>query len=143
MRVSWIDRDNYVRLKSDEELAKMISQSEEDAEFGGEIFLAIQPAIDLAPNVGSAIDHAEVEDPGPVVQNAITFGEKVVQVDLGAVRRDFAETIAKAAGGAVMSFAKAGGEDEDSFQSSLGQKVAAQVGQSLMDISLRQSKLSP
>ena len=74
-----------------------------------------------------AIDHAKVEDPGPIVSEAVSFGEEVVQLDVGTVGREFAEAIAEAAGSAVMSLAKPGGEDENFFQSSLGQEVAAQV----------------
>jgi peptidoglycan/xylan/chitin deacetylase (PgdA/CDA1 family) len=43
------------------------------------------------------------------------------------LRRDLADAIAKATGGAVMSFAEAGGQDQDLFQEWLGQQAGAEV----------------
>ena len=60
---------------------------------------------------------------------------------MGRLGRDSANAIAKAAGGAVMSFAKPGGQDQDLFQKSLGRNVRRKLLESLMDICLRQSKL--
>ena len=76
---------------------------------------------------GRAVDHPHVEDARPIVRRAVGFGEKIVEFDVHALGRDFAEAVANAAGGAVMSFAVAGGEDQNFFQDSLGLPAVARL----------------
>ena len=110
-----------------EHSAQIIFQGKENAEIAGEFFLAIEPPVNNAPDARQAIDHPHVEDARPIVPEAVGFGEKIVELDVRAVGRNFAQAIADAAGGAVMSLAESGGQDENFFQDSLGQRARAKV----------------
>jgi hypothetical protein len=95
-------------------------QGKENAKIAGELFLPIEPPVDLAPDPRSAIDHPQVKDPRPVVSEAVGLSEEIVEFDVRALGRDLANAIAEATGGAVVSFAKPRGQDQDLFQKSLG-----------------------
>ena len=147
-----IYRHDHVRLEPVQHSAQVLFQSKKDAKIAGEFFLAIEPAIDDAPDLRGAIDHSHVGDPGPVVRHSVGFGKEIVQLDLDGVRRDLAKTVANPAGGTVVSLAVAGGQDQDIFHNSLGAPSSRMAGQgvaspgswreSLMDICVRQSKVA-
>ena len=116
MGIGWINRDHDIGLKLGQKSGETILQGDENAIIRGKFFLSIEPVIDCAPDSGSAADHSHVEDSGPVISQSIGFREKIMQLDVGSLGRDPANAIAEAAGGAVMSFAKPGGQDQDLFQ---------------------------
>src|SRR6202030_2729575 len=118
--IGGVNRDDHIRLQALQQSAQINFQREKNAEVADKIGLAIEPAVDHAPDARSAVDHPHVEDARPIVYHPVGLGEKIVQLDVDAVGRDLAEAVADPARGAVMSFAVAGGEDEDVFQDSLG-----------------------
>jgi hypothetical protein len=122
-----IDRDNHVRLEPRQRSAQIFLQREEDAKIPGKFFLPIEPSVNHAPDPRSAIDHPQVEDPRPIVSEAVGLGKEIVKLHMRALGRDFANAIADAAGGAIMSFAETGGQDQDLFQNSLGWQARAEV----------------
>ena len=69
------------------------------------------------------MNHSDVEDPRPIVPEAVGFSKKIMQLHVRAFGRDLAQAITKAAGGAVMSLAEPGGQDQDLFQNSLGRQA--------------------
>ena len=112
----------------------MVFQREKDAKIPHEFFLAIEPPVDHAPDPGRAVNHPHVEDPRPIIAKTVGLGKKIVQLDGRVRRRDLANAVAEAAGGAVVSLAEPGGQDQDLFQNSLGQGSGGGCPESLMDI---------
>src|SRR3979411_2201267 len=95
------------------------------------------------------IDNPEIGSADEFEPNRIRLGQQIPHFDLHRSVRDFHQTSAHTAGRRVVSFAETGGEDEDAFHSSLGKQdwprqtqAYSRKHRSLMDISLRQSKLS-
>ena len=125
--IGWVNGNDDVRLKLFEQAAETFFEGEEKAKIVGEVFLVIEEAIDGAPETWGAMDHSHVDEAGPVVGEAVGIGEKIVEFDLGGGVGDLAEAIAEAAGGAVMSFAKSGGQDQDFFQSWLGRGCSPEI----------------
>ena len=79
-----IDRDNYVGLEPRQKSTKMIFQGEEDAKIPGEFFLPIEPPINYPPDSRRAINHPHVEDPRPIVSEAVGLSEEIVQLHVDA-----------------------------------------------------------
>jgi len=120
VRIGRVNGHDDVRLEPREQSAQITFQRKKNPEISDEIRLAIQPAIDDAPDARGPIDHPHVESANPIIHDAVGVGEEVVELDVNVVRRDFAQAVADATGGAIMSFAVAGREDQNIFQDSLG-----------------------
>ena len=96
--------------------ARRFLEREEKFEIAFEIFLSIKPAVKNRPCSRRAVDHAEVGFAGPVVERAVSFGEKIVRLDVGFGEGDVRQSFANAAGRGVMTFSEPGGENENFFQ---------------------------
>src|SRR5207247_11331162 len=111
--------NHHVRLKSVEQRAEMIVQSVESREFRIEICLAIEPSVNNSPGARREIDQSEVAFSHQLVDDAIGFGEQIVQFHFDPLRREAGQTVANAARGAIVTLSKAGGKDQVSFFHSL------------------------
>jgi membrane protein len=116
-----------------------------------EIILFLKPLIKEAPNAWQMIDDCQVGPADELEQNRVGLGHKIVYFDLRLGGCDPGQSIADTACGRVMTFSKAGGENEDFLHGSLGEPPRTRNGRnftrvsirSLMDICPRQSKLWP
>ena len=126
--VGGINGDDDVGLEAAEEAAEMFLEREEDAEVAGEFLPAIEPAINAAPGLRPLVDQAEIDLARPSVGRAVGFGEEIVHLDAHLASGDLEQALANAAGGAVVTFAEGGGQDQNFFQNSLGSAFAKRYG---------------
>jgi hypothetical protein len=141
IRVCGKDGNDDVGLKTDEQRDELLLDRWESLETFVEIFLPIEPAVNVAPGVRPSIDQSEISLADEFVELGVSLGKEIMQFDfcIGCYSRD---TIANAAGGAVVTFPKAGADDQKSFHNSFGESVWSKADGTLMDICMRQSKLS-
>src|SRR5205823_6701373 len=79
----------------------------------------IDPGINRRPNTRRAIDPDEISSPRDLVYAAKRFRKEITTFDSG-VGRDLSESVANSTRGAVMSFAKTGSKNENSFHDGNG-----------------------
>src|ERR1700730_3064617 len=97
----------------------MVLEPREAREFGIEIFLAFEPAINGTPCAGCEINERQIAFSHQLVNRPVSFGKQIAQFHLRPLRGDARQTVANSARSAVMTFSEARREDQYSFFHSL------------------------
>src|SRR6266508_452200 len=93
----------------------MILELREAREFGIEILLAFEPAINGTPCARREINNRQIAFSDELVHRPVGFGKQIAQLDLRPFRGDASKTITDSARGAVVTFPETRSEDQYSF----------------------------
>src|ERR1700736_882838 len=118
--IGWKRRNNDIRLEAVEQAAEIFLEAAESLESFIEIFFAIEPVVNVAPRFRPAVDQGQVRAPDNFVERAKRFREQIAEFDFD-LWSDPRQPGANTARSAVVTLAKSGGEDQNSFHDSLGQ----------------------
>ena len=105
-------------MKTVEQTAKIFLEAAESLESLVEIFFAIEPVVNVTPRLRPAVNQPKIGPPDDFVESAECFRKKIAQFDFD-LRRDSRQTGPNAAGGAIVTFTKAGGEDQNFFHNAI------------------------
>src|SRR5436309_12325110 len=84
----------------------------------------IEPAINVAPRARPLVDNRQISLADQYVKRAVGCGKKIAQIERHLGGRYPRESIAQPGGGAVVSLAKPGGQDQDFFHHALNKSGA-------------------
>ena len=119
-----IGRENgndHVGPKAGEQRGEMLLELRESPETFVEVLFPIEPPVNVAPGARPTIDHCQIGFADEFIERPIALGKEIAQLDLD-VGGDPRQSIADAAGGAVVTFPITSGEKKDFFHSSLGKR---------------------
>ena len=115
-------------MKAVEQSSEVLLEPGKSLEIFIVILFAIDPSVNASPNTRRKINHPKVTRSDRFVEQWIRFGKKVAQFDLGLIGGDAGQSVTNSSGCTVMSFSKAGGEDEyPFFHNSLGKNLLAKA----------------
>src|SRR5476649_133064 len=100
---------------------------EQESKISAEIFLSIERPVNRRPHARRTADHGEIPAPRQIIERPISFGKQIVQLDMRWIVTNEGKTVAQTTRGAVVPFAKTGGENQDFFHDSLGQSAARRM----------------